>query len=142
VVAERFFLDTNILVYTFDHTAQSKQRRARELVENALESHQGVISYQVIQEFLNVALRRFRNTLPPPEARIFMNRILMPICEVYPDGRLYAEALSLVEETGWGFYDSLIVSSAVAAGCTRLWTEDLQDSRAIRGVEIRNPFLR
>jgi predicted nucleic acid-binding protein len=71
-----------------------------------------------------------------------MIRILIPICEVYPDGRLYAEALSIAEETGWGFFDSLIVSSAAVAGCARLWTEDLQDGRLIRGVEIRNPFQR
>jgi predicted nucleic acid-binding protein len=141
-VAERFFLDTNILVYSFDRSDPDKQRRSRDLIEKALEFRNGVISYQVVQEFLNVALRRFRNALPPPDARIFMNRILIPICEVYPDRRLYAEALSIVEETGWGFYDSLIVSSAAAAGCSRLWTEDLQDGRAIRGVEIRNPFLR
>jgi predicted nucleic acid-binding protein len=139
-VADRFFLDTNILVYSFDRSDPDKQQRSLDLVENALESRNGVISYQVIQEFLNVALRRFRKTLPPAEARIFLNRVLIPICEVYPDDRLYAEALSIVEETGWGFYDSLIVSSAAAAGCARLWTEDLEDGSVIRGVEIRNPF--
>jgi len=53
---------------------------------------------------------------------------------------LYAEALTIVEETGWGFYDSLIVASAAAAGCAAVWTEDLQDGRVVRGVAIRNPF--
>jgi predicted nucleic acid-binding protein len=139
-VAERFFLDTNIFVYSFDHAYPIKQRQARALIERALESRNGVISYQVIQEFLNVALRRFRQKLPLAEARTFMTRILMPMCEIYPDQRLYAEALTIAEETGWGFYDSLIVTSAAVAGCISLWSEDLQDGRIVRGVKIQNPF--
>lgn len=137
---DRLFLDTNILVYSFDHSDLAKQRSARALIEKAVEARNGVISYQVVQEFLNVALRRFRVTLLPSEVRTYLTRILMPMCEVYPDGRLYLEALSIVEETGWGFYDSLIVASAAAAGCASLLSEDLQDGRVVRGVSIRNPF--
>jgi predicted nucleic acid-binding protein len=139
-MAERFFFDTNILVYSFDRSDAAKQRRAQNLIESAIEFRNGVISYQVVQEFLNVALRRFRQTLPPAEARTYLTRILMPMCEVFPDGQLYAEALTFAEETGWGFYDSLIVASAAAARCATLWSEDLQDGRVVRGVTIRNPF--
>jgi len=49
-------------------------------------------------------------------------------------------AVSIMEETGWTFYDSLIVSAA-AARCPVLFTEDLQTGRVVRGVEIRNPFV-
>jgi len=47
---------------------------------------------------------------------------------------------SIREETGWTFYDSLIVSAAAAARCQVLFTEGLQAGRVVRGVEIRNPF--
>ena len=53
------FLDTNVFVYTFDARAPEKQQRARELVRSALETGKGAISWQVAQEFLNVALRKF-----------------------------------------------------------------------------------
>jgi predicted nucleic acid-binding protein len=46
-----------------------------------------------------------------------------------------------MEETGWAFYDSLIVSAAVAARCPVLFREDLQAGRVVRVVEIRNPFV-
>ncbi len=59
-----FFLDTNILVCTFDPTVPAKQNKARDLVERALEHQQGVISYQVVQELLNVATRNSRTRLP------------------------------------------------------------------------------
>jgi len=51
----RYFLDTNVLVYTFDDRAPAKQRRARKLVAEALETRRGLVSTQVVQEFLNVA---------------------------------------------------------------------------------------
>ena len=81
-MADRLFFDTNILVYSFDRSDPEKQRRAQALIENSIESGNGVISYQVVQEFLNVALRRFRARLPLAEARTYLTRILMPMCEV------------------------------------------------------------
>lgn len=55
----RFFLDTNVFVYSFDVSAPSKARRATQPIRQALETRKGIISYQVAQEFFNVALRRF-----------------------------------------------------------------------------------
>jgi predicted nucleic acid-binding protein len=135
------FLDTNIFVYSFDSSAAAKRRRAQELISKALRERNAIISYQVIQEFLNVARRRFEKPMAIGSARAYLERVLLPLCEVLPDARLYSEALSIHEETGWSFYDALIVGSAVVGGCTTLLTEDLQHERIVRGVEIQNPFL-
>ena len=53
-----FFLDTNIFVYSFDKKEVAKQARARELVRAALQGD-GCASWQVVQEFSNVAIRGF-----------------------------------------------------------------------------------
>jgi predicted nucleic acid-binding protein len=138
--SERFFLDTNIFVYTFDSRSPLKRARANDLVAKALDTRLGIISYQVIQEFLNVATRKFAKPMLAPEAQLYLARILMPLCEVFPDSSLYSEALSICGETQLSFYDALIVSSAIAGDCRVLWTEDLQHKQRIRNVEIRNPF--
>ena len=137
---EKFFLDTNILVYTFESPADKKCKEARNLVSTALETHLGMISYQVVQEFLNVATRKFAKRMPVPEVHLYLARVLMPLCEIFPDSSLYSQALSIAADTGLSFYDSLIVSSAITGGCAVLWSEDLQHGQRIRGVEIRNPF--
>jgi predicted nucleic acid-binding protein len=137
---EKFFLDTNIFVYTFESRSSSKRVRAQDLVSSALDTRRGVISYQVVQEFLNVATRKFAKPMKVPEAELYLARVLMPLCEVFPDSSLYSQALSISSETGFSFYDSLIVASAIASECTILWTEDLQHGQRIRGVEIRNPI--
>ncbi len=56
----KFFLDTNILVNAFDSTAPEKQALARRLISKAVEGSQGVISFQVAREFLNVATCKFK----------------------------------------------------------------------------------
>jgi predicted nucleic acid-binding protein len=137
---EKFFLDTNIFVYTFDSRSASKRVLAQDLVSGALDTRRGVISYQVVQEFLNVATRKFAKPMKGPEAELYLARILMPLCDVFPDSSLYSQALSISSETQFSFYDSLIVASAIASESSILWTEDLQDGQRIRGVEIRNPF--
>jgi predicted nucleic acid-binding protein len=136
----RFFLDTNIFVYTFDQRSTSKQKRAADLVESALAGHRGVISYQVVQEFLNIATRKFFPSMPLDEARVYLERVLTPLCEVFPDARLFSQALSISSEMQISFYDALIVSSALVGGCGILWTEDLQHGRRVGDLEIRNPF--
>ena len=136
---EKFFLDTNIFVNTFDRSS-SKRTKAQNLVTEALQTHRGVISCQVVQEFVNVATRKFSPSMAISDAQLYLARVLMPLCEVFPDAALYSHALSISSETGFSFYDSLIVSSAVAGGCAILWTEDLKHGQRIRGVEIRNPF--
>ena len=134
------FLDTNIFVYTFDNSAAAKRTKARAIVAQALEDGLGAISYQVVQEFLNVATRKFAQPMLPSEAQRYLARVLMPLCEVFPDSSLYSLALSISSESGISFYDALIVASATAAGCARLLTEGLQHGRRIGGVEIHNPF--
>jgi predicted nucleic acid-binding protein len=140
-IAERSFLDTNILVYAFDPKAKSKREYAQLRVARAVATGDAAISFQVVQEFLSLALRKFSRPMTQPEAQAYLSQVLMPLCEVFPNASLYSSALSIADETGWTFYDSLIVSAALAADCGVLLTEDLQHGRTIRGMEIRNPFL-
>ena len=135
-----FFLDTNVFVYTFDRREPDKQARARRLVERALGTGDGVVSSQVVQEFLNVALRKFERPLSEGEALRYLRDVMDPLCTVFPSLSLYEAAVSLHKRWRWSFYDSLIVASALEAGCDTLLTEDLQTGRRIEGLTIVNPF--
>ena len=136
----RFFLDTNVLVYSFDKTAQSKRDRSAELVSGALDSGLGVISYQVVQEFLNVAMSKFATPLAPADCAIYLRQVLSPLCQVFPSSDFYARGISLHEETGCSFYDSLIVAAALQSNCSTLYSEGPHDGHRIHGLTIRNPF--
>lgn len=136
----RHFLDTNVFVYTFDRDSGEKRGRAQELVREAIARRTGIISHQVIQEFLNLATRKFKTPLSPADCRLYLDQVLLPLWEVHPTRELYRKALLVQEDAGYSFYDSLMVSAAILAGCRVLYSEDLQDGKTIDGVSIRNPF--
>ena len=135
-----FFLDTNIFVYSFDITSPGKQQVAQELIRQALETRRGVISTQVIQEFLSVALRKFARPMSSSEGRQYLQTVLMPLCQHYPSIDFYDRTLLLKENTGYSFYDALIATSAVELGCRILLSEDMQSGRKIGNMVIINPF--
>lgn len=133
------FLDTNILVYMFDETDAGKRRRAEALVNDSLASGTGCVSFQVVQETLNVLIRRLG--FVAEDARRALQQILVPLWQVYPSAALYQDAISIQGRYGFSFYDSLIVAGALEAGCTRLYSEDMQHGQRIQRLTILNPFM-
>ena len=138
--AERFFLDTNILVYTFDRHATAKRAIAVALVEDALNGG-GCISYQVVQEFLNLATRRFTPPFAADVANQYVSKVLLPLCTVHSSAELYDQALGLHYRLRYSLYDSLIIAAAQRADCTILYSEDLQHGQGVDRLTITNPFL-
>jgi predicted nucleic acid-binding protein len=55
--------------------------------------------------------------------------------------RLYQRALDIQARYHYGFYGALIIAAALEAGCTRLYSEDLQHGQLIERLTIENPFL-
>ncbi len=137
---DKFFLDTNILVYTFDKSNSAKKEIARELLKQA-HSKNGCISFQVIQEFLNVATKKFEVPIKSNDAQNFLSKILYPICEIFPSENLYLSTLEIKERWKFSFYDSLIIASALEAKCKILYTEDLHHNQKIYEMNVVNPFL-
>ncbi len=137
---DRFFLDTNVLVYTFDGRSAAKQKTAKQLVETALSSQKGFISYQVAQEFLNVASRKFAEPLSSSDCLRYLNQVLTPLCGIFSSIALYERALTINERWRYAFYDSLIIASALSLDCKTLYSEDLQAGQTIQTLTIENPF--
>jgi len=139
-MSDRYFIDTNILIYSFDSGNLPMRKIARELVSRALEKGTGIISCQVIQEFLNVATRKFAVPLSIKDAQRYLNVVLEPLCEVFPSMEMFHQALEISDQWRFPFYDALIVAGALQADCRVLYSEDMQDSQTIKGLIIQNPF--
>ncbi len=137
----KYFIDTTILIYTFDAANPDKRATARKMVEEALSSGNGVISYQVVQEFLNVATRKFAVPMKHDDAKVYLKRVLEPLCDVYASADLYEHALDISQRWQYSFYDSLVIAGALQADCVRLYSEDLQHAQKIHQLEIVNPFV-
>jgi len=140
-MSDRCFLDTNILIYSLDQSSPSKQDRARRLVTDGATSKRGVISYQVVQEFVNVALRKFQGVVLRPDLDSFLQGVLFPMMAVPSSPWLFLDALRLYDSISVSWYDALIVAAALQGKCQILYSEDLQHGRRFGDLVVENPFL-
>jgi predicted nucleic acid-binding protein len=136
----KFFIDTNLLVYAIDPTEPGKQAVALKWLAVAHESGDGCLSYQVVQEWFNVVLRKAAVPLSAEQAVSIYRRLIEPLWHVQSSRELVDSALDLHQHNSLSWWDSLIVSAAIQGGCDRLLSEDLQHGHKVRGVKIVNPF--
>jgi predicted nucleic acid-binding protein len=129
--ADKPFFDTNVLLYLL--SADTKADKTEALLAVG-----GVVSVQVLNEFVSVAFRKLKMTWP--EIREILGTI-RAICEVIPlTVAIHETGLTIAERYGLSFYDSLILAAAVQAECPMVYSEDMQDGQLVHGVTIRNPF--
>lgn len=129
----RAFLDSNVVVYAFSEDPRNAV--AEELLNRGCE-----ISAQVLNEFANVARRKlgfsWAEITDAVEAITVLSRTVHPL-----DLATHQEAVRLAERYGFGFYDALIVASALRAGCAVLYSEDMQHGLTVdERLRIENPF--
>jgi predicted nucleic acid-binding protein len=129
---DNFFIDTNIFVYSVLPGEAQKRVHALDLIDRAISTGKGVISYQVVQEFLNVAIRHYAQP---------MSTVFRPLLAVHSSQSLYIHALNLTRRHSLSWYDSLIVAAALEANCRILYTEDLQHGQQLSDLRVVNPFL-
>ena len=139
-MSAEFFLDTNVFVYHVDRNDRRKRAVAERIVRDALVSGNACVSFQVIQEWLNVVLKKAAVRLEVDAARAYLDTVLAPLHRISASIALYQRALDIHERYSFSPYDALIVAAALTAGCSRLLSEDLQDGQRIEGLVISNPF--
>ncbi len=133
------FLDTNVLLYAYDSTAGARHTQASALVLRLARSGEAAISVQVLQEFYVNAVRKIAEPMSPSVARERLRAFSRwKVHTPMSDDVLAASTLS--EDHQLSFWDALIVRSASALECSVLWTDDLNPSQVISGVEVRSPF--
>ena len=134
---EKAFVDSNIFLYASDKSESRKRSLARDLVHRLADGQQGVISSQVVNEYLLNVMKKF--SLSPQEALI-ASAIFERFHFVRNDLGLSRLAVGIHERHGVSFWDGLIIAAAVTGGCETVYTEDLSHGHKIAGVRIVDPF--
>ena len=132
------FLDTNILVYSFDAVDPRKQGIAQDLVDRALDGD-FVISGQVLAEFASTLLHKMKPAITPSGLAKILDS-LGPIRSVATDAGMVRRAAEANSVYGLHFYDCLIIAAAERAACEKIWSEDLNDGQGYFGIKVQNPF--
>lgn len=137
-MSDKYFVDTNLLVYSLDEYDLEKQHQARALLRAANRNRQLVLSTQVFQEFYVAATRKL-GVDPLVAKQLLLGFSHCEIMTVTLD--LIKEAIDCSVTYTLSFWDALIIVAADYAHCSELWSEDLNDGQLIRGITVRNPFL-
>ena len=136
-MAERVFIDTNVVIYACDRTAGDKRVRARDVLAPLVRERRAVISTQVLQEFFAAATRKLR--IPAERARSHVEKwSKIDVVVVRPE--IILGAIDLHRLHALSFWDALVVKAASVAGCGRLLSDGLNHGQAIDGITIENPF--
>ena len=137
MTAERFSLDTNILVYTIDARDPTRQSMADALVKAAA-TKDCILTAQAVCELYSAATRRLR--MPPADAAEVCRGYLNLFHVVSYDGPVVERALAEAVGGRLSFWDALLVGTAEAAGCAVGLSEDMADGARLGGTTIRHPF--
>jgi len=101
----------------------------------------GVVSYQVVQEFFNLAFRRFQHPMNLAEAEQYLVTGFRRLLAVHSSPALYVEATRIAGRYRLSWYDCIIVAAALQSQSSVLYSEALQHGQDVEGVLIENPFL-
>ena len=127
------FFDTNVLVYLASGDAVKADRAEAAIAAG------GAISVQVLNELANVARRKMQMSWADTHAFLSTLRGLLTVHPLTVE--THETGLGLAERYGLSTFDAMIAASALRAGCSTLWSEDMQHGMRLgEGLRIVNPF--
>jgi predicted nucleic acid-binding protein len=137
---DKYFVDTNILMYAHDRAAGVKHERARRLVERLWISGQGVLSTQVLQELCINLRRKIVRPLPVEEVRrLLQDYLSWEIVTNTPSSVIQALEIEVRYKTS--FWDALVLQAAEVAGAVVLYSEDLAAGQKYGPIQVVNPLI-
>jgi predicted nucleic acid-binding protein len=137
-MSDRTFVDTNVLIYAHDVDAKAKHEAAKMVLHELWSERTGVLSMQVLQEFYVNVTRKIPYPISKESARLVVSSYA--IWCVDTTAAEISTAFRIEDESQIGFWDALIVASALKSGAHRILSEDLNAGQTIAGVRIENPF--
>jgi predicted nucleic acid-binding protein len=134
----RFFVDTNVLLYSHDRKSIEKAGRAQLWLKELARRERATINLQVLNEFIDVLLRR--KWFETPEQVFSISAGFAELGNSPLSPREVDEACRLHLRYRYSWWDCLLLASAIELGCTHFLSEDLQDGQRIESLTIVDPF--
>src|ERR1035437_5101388 len=135
--AERFFVDTNVLLYSLDPADPAKQRMAHQWMQVLWSDGAGRVSWQVVNEFYSNGVRKLRQDVGALRAQVETLARWEPVG--FGLGIVH-RAWYWMDKAGLPYWDALILAAAESADCRYLLSEDFQEGRKFGDITVVNPF--
>ncbi len=139
-MADKYFVDTNILIYAHDRSAGIKHERARAVVERLWMNGQGVLSMQVLQELCVNLRRKITPPLPIEEIRRLIQDYLSWEIVINTPASII-DALEIEVRYKTSFWDALVLQAAESCGAGVVYSEDFATGQRYGAVRVENPLV-
>lgn len=138
---DRIFIDTNIIVYSYDFSEPEKQKKAIGTLEAIQKTERGVISSQVLAEFFSAVTKKITNPLSITDAEEQVNLYIQSwdVIDITPF--IVREAIRGAKEHRFSFWDAMIWAAAKMNQIPFVLSEDFSNNSVIEGVRFLNPFI-
>ncbi len=138
-MADKYFVDTNILIYAHDPSAGVKHGRARQLIAQLWSTGEGVLSTQVLQELCVNLRRKLARPLPVDEIRqLVQDYLSWEIVVNTPQSVI--QALDIEVRYKISYWDALVLQAAETCGASVIYSEDLSAGQRYGAVRVVNPL--
>ena len=139
MLAGSVFFDSNVLLYAHDRLDAAKLRAAEHWLNEISLRESAKTNLQVLNEISNVLFKKRKDL---SAAQVFSIVDDFAALGASPLTWLeVASARAIRVDTGYSWWDCLLLASAIELGCSHFLSEDLQDGQQIGGLMIVNPFL-
>ncbi len=136
-------VDTNILVYRYDHRDAEKQQRATEVLRAGIEEGSHFLAHQSLIEFVAATTRPLPQGTPLltlAEATREVEEMMLTHEVLFPDADVVRLALRGAAAYGLPWFDAHIWAYAEHHGLETLLSEDFQAGRTYGTVTVANPL--
>jgi predicted nucleic acid-binding protein len=148
-MSAKIFLDTNTLVYILQGKeltagvaltpSEMEANRKADIALLLLQSDNILVGIQVFNEICNVALRRKFDWNKTRDMLATLEALCVDVVPLTL--QVHKRGLALHERYQLQFYDALMLAAALEGGCTKFYSEDMQDGQVIeKTMTIKNPF--
>ena len=136
--AERYTLDTNVLVYAVERSEGWKHQLAAEIVDRSID-RPCILTLQALAEFVAVLSRKRADEKPFAIGQAQDWLSTFPVTGATVEA--FRSALGAFEAGRVGVWDGLLLATARKAGCDVALSEDMYDRGTLLGITVRNPFV-
>lgn len=137
--AERFTLDTNILIYAIDAHAGAKQSLAIQILRASV-TRDCPLALQVVGEFFAASTAKLK--LDPKDAGTRARQLLVSFETFGYSARAMRAATEEAARGRFSLWDGVLLASAAEAGCTTILSEDMAHGARFGSIAVLNPFTR
>lgn len=130
-------IDTNVLVYAFDHRFPAKREAAMDIVSR-WRALGGPIGLQVVGEAFRVLTRRLNAEADVVQA--ILSQFVLRHPSFTANRASLLTAMELAATGRLSFWDANLLSAAEAAGCTHILSEDMADGFRLGRLEVVSAF--